>query len=140
MTLCTALGVRQIKLHKVQENKTCWLAGRDLTNCTNFTCTAHVPYEWRNEILLHIAVFILLTPLQRKKNMKFKQNEILTDRRVATCKPGKPRLTSFSETLALFFIQFLSFVSFQKLKVKDRQNGPSKSFRGLSEKAGWLRT
>ena len=30
-------------------------------------------------------------------------------RRVATCKPGKPGLTSFSETLALFFIQFLSF-------------------------------
>ena len=53
-------------------------------------------------------------------------------RRVATCKPGKPGLTSFSETLALFFIQFLSF---RKMKVQDRQNGPS----GLSEKTGWLR-
>ena len=53
-------------------------------------------------------------------------------RRVATCKPGKPRLTSFSETLALFFVQFLSF---RKMKVQDRQNGPS----GLPEKTGWLR-
>ena len=32
-----------------------------------------------------------------------------TTRCVATCQPGKPGLTSFSETLALFFIQFLSF-------------------------------
>ena len=46
-------------------------------------------------------------------------------RRVATCKPGKPGLTSFTETLALFFIQFLSF---RKMKIQDRQNGPSKSF------------
>ena len=53
-------------------------------------------------------------------------------RRVATCKPGKPGLTRFSETLALFFIQFLSF---RKMKVQDRQNGPS----GLPEKTGWLR-
>ena len=53
-------------------------------------------------------------------------------RRVSTCKPGKPGLTSFSETLALFFIQFLSF---WKMKVQDRQNGPS----GLPEKTGWLR-
>ena len=53
-------------------------------------------------------------------------------RRVAICKPGKPGLTSFSETLALFFIQFLSF---QKMKVQDRQNGPS----GLPKKTGWLR-
>ena len=51
---------------------------------------------------------------------------------VATCKPGKPGLTSFSETLALFFIQFLSF---PKMKVQDRQNDPS----GLPEKTGWLR-
>ena len=50
-------------------------------------------------------------------------------RRVATCKPG---LTSFSETLALFFIQFPSC---RKMKVQDRQNGPS----GLPEKTGWLR-
>ena len=34
----------------------------------------------------------------------------MSTRRVATCKPGKPRLTIFSETLALFFIQF-SFIS-----------------------------
>ena len=53
-------------------------------------------------------------------------------RRVAACKPGKPGLTSFSETLALFFMQFFSF---RKMKVKDRQNGPS----GLPEKTGWLR-
>ena len=32
---------------------------------------------------------------------------LLITRRVATCKPGKPGLTSFTETLALFFIQFL---------------------------------
>ena len=43
-----------------------------------------------------------------------------------------PGLTSFTETLALFFIQFLSF---QKMKVQDRQNGSS----GLPEKTGWLR-
>ena len=55
-----------------------------------------------------------------------------TVRRVATCKPGKPGLTSFSETLALFFIQFLSF---RKMKVQDRQNDPS----GLPEK-NWLAT
>ena len=53
-------------------------------------------------------------------------------RRVATCKPGKPGLTIFSETLSLFFIQFLSF---RKMKVQDRQNGPS----GLPEK-NWLAT
>ena len=59
------------------------------------------------------------------------------DRRVATCKPGKPGLTSFSETLALFFTQFLSL---RKMKVQDRQNGPS----GLPEKKldgyapGWV--
>ena len=46
-------------------------------------------------------------------------------RRVATCKPGKPGLTSSSETLALFFIQFFSF---WKMKIQDRQNDPSKSF------------
>ena len=45
----------------------------------------------------------------------------LITRRVATCKPGKLRLTSFSETLALFFIQFLSF---RKMKVYDRQMIP----------------
>ena len=48
---------------------------------------------------------------------------VLKGRRVATCKPGKPRLTRFSETLALFVIQFLSF---RKMKVQDRRNGPSK--------------
>ena len=57
---------------------------------------------------------------------------LLSNRRVATCKPGKPGLTSFSETLALFFIQFLSF---RKMKVQGRQNGPS----GLPENTGWLR-
>ena len=57
---------------------------------------------------------------------------LLSDRRVATCKPSKPGLTSFSESLAFFFIQFLSF---RKMKVQDRQNGPS----GLPEKTGWLR-
>ena len=52
--------------------------------------------------------------------------------RVATCKPGKPGLTSFSETLALFFIQFLSF---RKMKVQDRHNVNP----GLPEK-NWLTT
>ena len=46
-------------------------------------------------------------------------------RRVATCKPGKPGITSSSVTLALFLIQYLSF---RKIKIQDRQNGPSKSF------------
>ena len=50
---------------------------------------------------------------------------------VATCKPGKPGLTNFSETLAFFFIQFISF---RKMKVQDRQNGPSKSFRAYQKK------
>ena len=44
-----------------------------------------------------------------------------------TCKPDKPGLTSFSEALALFFIQFLSF---RKMKVQERQKGPL----GLPEK------
>ena len=53
--------------------------------------------------------------------LKYQRHRVC--RRVATCKPGKPGLTSFSETLALFFIQFLSF---RKMKVQDRQNGSSK--------------
>ena len=53
-------------------------------------------------------------------------------RRVATCMPGKPGPTSFSKTLALFFIQF---VSFRKMKVRDGQNENP----GLPEKSGWLR-
>ena len=65
------------------------------------------------------------------KTQKCFCRKIFSGRRVATCKPGKPGLTSFSETLALFFIQFLSF---RKMKVQDRQNGPS----GLPEKTGWL--
>ena len=52
-------------------------------------------------------------------------------RRVATCKPGKPRLTSFSETLAVFFFQFLLF---RKIKKQHRQKGPSV----LPDKTGWL--
>ena len=71
---------------------------------------------------------------------KYDKSEILqlkfefcsAHRRVATCKQGKPGLTSFSKTLALFFIQFLSF---RKMGVQDRQNGPS----GLPENIGWLR-
>ena len=59
-------------------------------------------------------------------------SSILTSRRIATCKPGKPGLTSFSETLTLFFIQFFSF---WKAKVQGRQNGTS----GLPEKlAGYV--
>ena len=42
---------------------------------------------------------------------------IINNRRVATCKPGKLGLTSFSEALALFSIRFLSF---RKMKVRDR--------------------
>ena len=55
-------------------------------------------------------------------------------RGVATCtrKPDKPGLTSLSETLALFFIQFLLF---RKMNVQERQKGPS----GLPEK-NWLAT
>ena len=34
---------------------------------------------------------------------------VSADRHVAICKPGKPGFTSFSKTLALFFIQFFSF-------------------------------
>ena len=49
-----------------------------------------------------------------------------SDRHVGNSKPGKPGLTSFSETLALFFIQFLSF---RKKKVQESQKGYSKSFR-----------
>ena len=50
----------------------------------------------------------------------------------------KPWLTSFSETLALFFIQFLfSFIS--KIKIQNRENGPSKSFRAYQKK-NWLAT
>ena len=56
----------------------------------------------------------------------------LVTKRVAICKPGKPGLTSFSETLALFLIQYLSL---RKMKVQDKQNVPS----GLPEKTGWLR-
>ena len=56
-----------------------------------------------------------------------------TGRRVATCKPGKPGLTNFSKTLALFFIQFLSF---WKMRIQDRQNSPS----GLPGKTGWPAT
>ena len=48
-------------------------------------------------------------------------------RRVATCKPGKPGLTSFSETLAFFFIQFLSS---RKMKVQEQ----TKWSLGLSRK------
>ena len=69
------------------------------------------------------------------KNLKLKlkrQTFTIIVRSVATYKPGKPGLTSFSETLALFFIQFLSF---RKMKVQDRQNGPS----GLRE-LNWLAT
>ena len=69
------------------------------------------------------------------KNLKLKlkrQTFPIIVRRVATYKPGKPGFTSFSETLALFFIQFLLF---RKMKVQDRQNGPS----GLPEKS-WLAT
>ena len=43
-----------------------------------------------------------------------------TGRRVATCKPGKLGLTSFSETLALFFIQFLSFGKMPKIQAPGR--------------------
>ena len=56
----------------------------------------------------------------------------MVTRRVATCKPGKPGLASFSKTQSIFLIQFLSF---RKMKVRDRQNGPS----GLPEK-NWLAT
>ena len=53
-------------------------------------------------------------------------------RRVPTCMTGTPGLTNFSETLALFFIQFLSV---REMKVQDRQNVNP----GLPEKTGWLR-
>ena len=79
-------------------------------------------------------------PLPRKLPQKslsiitlhFAQANDYIIRRVATCKPGKPGRTSFSETLALFFIQFLSF---RKMKVQDRQNVNL----GLPER-NWLAT
>ena len=55
--------------------------------------------------------------------------------RIATCKPGKPGLTSFSEILALFFVRFLSF---RKMKLQDIQNGRSKTFQAYLKKTGWL--
>ena len=45
--------------------------------------------------------------------------KFLRGRRVVTSKPFKPGLTSFSETLALFFIQCLSFL---KTKLQNRKN------------------
>ena len=74
-----------------------------------------------------VALFSLFVLVSAKTTLYWRHI-----RRVATCKPGKPGLTSFSETLALFFIQFLSF---RKMKLQDRQNGPS----GLPENTGWLR-
>ena len=68
-------------------------------------------------------------PIPEFQDNRYYRNRSVTNRRVAICKPGKPGLTSFSETLALFFLQFLSF---RKMKVQDRQNGPS----GLPEKTG----
>ena len=77
----------------------------------------HVPYLFQLAIAPFLGVLYFKTSL--------------VGRRVATCKPGKPGLTSFSETLAFFFIQFLSF---RKMKVQDRQNDPSKSFRAYQKK------
>ena len=56
---------------------------------------------------------------------------MIIDQAHSYLEPGKPGLTSFSETLALFFIQFLPF---WKMKVQDKQNGPSKSFRAYQKK------
>ena len=57
-------------------------------------------------------------------------------RRVATCKPGKPGLTSFSETLTLFFIQFLLF---RKMKVLYRTGKMVSRFTRIRRK-NWLAT
>ena len=65
------------------------------------------------------------------------ENRNLTCRRVATCKPGKPGLASFSETPALLVIQFLSF---RKMMVQDRRNSSSKSIRAYQKKYCWLHT
>lgn len=46
-------------------------------------------------------------------------------RRLATSRPVQPGLTSFLETLALFFIQFFSF---RIIKLQDICNDPSKTF------------
>ena len=55
-----------------------------------------------------------------------------TGRCVATCKPGKPRRTSFSETLALFFTP-ISFIE------ENEGTGQTKWSLGLTRK-NWLAT
>ena len=84
----------------------------------------------------HIEIFPIILKISQAKYdiviIVFSLIIVVVVRRVATCKPGKPGLNCFSETLALFFSQFLSF---RKMKVQDKQNGPS----GLPEKTGWLR-
>ena len=84
--------------------------------------------HFKNKILK----FCLFTTKKKVKSHIYSSHFVHWCRRVATCKPGKPGLTSFSETLALFFIRF------RKMKVQDRQNGPSKSFRAYQKKTGWL--
>ena len=95
------------------------------TEATLFSCHFFYPKRVRH--------FIFPAFLGRARIRVSFQNKYfdISVRRVATCKPGKPGLTSFSETLALFFIQFLSF---RKMKVQGRQNGPSKSFRAFLKK------
>ena len=58
--------------------------------------------------------------------------ELSVVRRVATCKPGKPGLTSFSETLALF-LHPISFIS------ENEGTGQIKWSLGLTRK-NWLAT
>ena len=109
-------------------------------SCSNssnsfITELVEVPLE-SSRIPHHIEIFPIILKISQAKYdiaiIVITLIIVVVVRRVATCKPGKPGLTSFSETLALFFSQFLSF---RKMKVQDKQNGPS----GLPEKTGWLR-
>ena len=83
------------------------------------------------KLRLSASLIFFIGDLQRRVLQLVFQILTSISRRVATCKPGKPGLTSFSETLAFFFIQFISF---RKMKVQGRQNGPSKSFRAYQKK------
>ena len=56
-------------------------------------------------------------------------------RRVATCKPGKFGVTSFFDTLALFFIRL--FLSFRKMKVQDRQKKPPRAYQKKHSKTSF---
>ena len=81
-------------------------------------------YEALFTILLHLK---LKFSISIHRLGKYYLKQLFPFRRVATCKPGKPRLTSFSETLVLFFIQFF-FIS------ENEDTGQTKWSLGLTRK------